>query len=145
VDLAQFEQEARRALALGTGEPALAVAVARSALARYRGDLLPDDLYEPWAERPREHARRTALALLDLCADLAAERGDLDEVRRLVEATIDLAPYGDARYLRAATALLHQGRRGAALAVVARSRAALAELGVLASPQLEELERTIVS
>jgi DNA-binding SARP family transcriptional activator len=144
VDLVQFEQEARRALALGADEPALAVAVARSALARYRGDLLPDDLYEPWAERPRDQARRIALELLDLCADVAAHRGDLDEVRRLVEATIDLAPYDDARYLRAATALLHQGRAGAALAVVARSRAALAELGVPPSPQLEELERAIV-
>lgn len=145
VDLALFQQEARRALALGRAEPALAVAVARSAIARYRGDVLPDDPYEPWAEPPREHARRTMLQLLDLCADAAAERGDLDETRRVIELTIDLAPYDDERYLRAAAALLEQGRRGAALTVVRRARAALAELGLQPPLHLISLEQAIVA
>jgi DNA-binding SARP family transcriptional activator/tetratricopeptide (TPR) repeat protein len=145
VDLDFFEREARRALALGSDEPTLAVGVARAALARYRGEVLPEDPYEPWAERPRDHAQRLALDLLDLCADVAAANGDLDEVRRLVEATIDLAPYDDARYLRAATALLQQGRRGAALAVVARARAALAELGLSPPLDLVRLERQVVA
>jgi ATP/maltotriose-dependent transcriptional regulator MalT/DNA-binding SARP family transcriptional activator len=145
VDLALFEEEGRRALAFGLAEPALGVAVARAAIARYRGDVLPDDPYEQWAERPREHARRTMLHLLDLCADAAAARGDLDETRRVIELTIDLAPYDDARYLRAATALLEQGRRGAALTVVRRARAALAELGLQPPPKLISLEQTIVA
>ena len=145
VDLDDFEREARQALALGREEPTLAVAVARTAIARYRGDLLPDDPYEPWAERPRERARRLTLELLDLCADIAATQGDLDEVRRLVELTIDLAPYDDDRYLRAATTLLEQGRRGAALAVVARARAALAELGLPPPLDLVRIERLVVA
>ncbi len=145
IDLGLFEAEGRRALALGLAEPALAVAVARAAVARYRGDVLPDDLYEEWARGPRERARRTMLALLDLCADAAAARGDLDETRRVIELTIDLAPYDDARYLRAATALLEQGRRGAALTVVRRARAALAELGLQPPPNLISLEETIVA
>lgn len=145
VDLALFEEEGRRALALGLAEPALAAAVARSAISRYRGDVLPDDLYEEWAERAREHARRTMLRLLDLCADAAAERGDLDETRRVIELTIDLAPYDDERYLRAATALLEQGRRGAALTVVRRARAALAELGLQPPLHLISLEAAIVA
>lgn len=144
VDLTLFEAEGRKALALGPAEPALAVATARSAITRYRGDVLPADLYEQWAERPREHARRTMLALLDLCADVASDRGDLDEARRVTELTIDLAPYDDARYLRAATALLEQGRRGAALAVVRRARAALAELGVEPTSHLIGLEEAIL-
>ena len=143
VDLALFEAEGRRALALGLAEPALAVAIARSAIARYRGDVLPDDPYAEWAALPREHARRTMLELLDLCADAAAERGDLDEARRVIELAIDLAPYDDARYLRAATALLKQGRRGAALTVVRRARAALAELGLPPPDQLLALEKAI--
>jgi DNA-binding SARP family transcriptional activator len=85
------------------------------------------------------------LALLDLCADAAAARGDLDETRRVIELTIDLAPYDDARYLKAATALLEQGRRGAALTVVRRARAALAELGLKPPPNLISLEETIVA
>jgi DNA-binding SARP family transcriptional activator/ATP/maltotriose-dependent transcriptional regulator MalT len=145
VDLALFKAEADRALAFGLAEPALAVAVARGAIARYRGDVLPDDPYEDWAETPRNQARRIMLRLLDLCADAAAERGDLDETRRVIELTIDLAPYDDARYLRAATALLEQGRRGAALTVVRRARAALAELGLKPPPKLISLEETIVA
>jgi two-component SAPR family response regulator len=117
------------------------VAIARSAIARYRGDVLPEDAYEPWADRPRDHARRTALELLDLCTDVATESGDLDEVCRVVSLAIDFAPYEDHRYLRAATALLEQGRRGAALAVVARARAALAELGLPPPLDLVRIER----
>ncbi len=145
VDLALFHAEASRALAFGLAEPALAVAVARGAIARYRGDVLPDDPYEDWAEAPRDQGRRRMLELLDLCADAAAARGDLDETRRVIELTIDLAPYDDARYLKAATALLEQGRRGAALTVVRRARAALAELGLKPPPNLISLEETIVA
>jgi DNA-binding SARP family transcriptional activator len=145
VDLAMFEAEGRRALALGAAEPTLAVAVARAAIARYRGDVLPDDRYEEWAGPPREQARRTMFRLLDLCAGIAAGRGDLDETRRILELTIDLAPYDDERYLRAATALLEADRRGAALTVVRRARSALAELGLPPPHRLISLERAIVA
>jgi DNA-binding SARP family transcriptional activator/ATP/maltotriose-dependent transcriptional regulator MalT len=145
VDLAEFEREARRALALGRAEPLMAAAVARSAIARYRGELLPEDPYVPWATGPRESARRLVLQLLDLCADAATSRGDLDEVRRVVEMTIDLAPYDDERYLRAAATLLSQGRRGAALTVVRRARSALDELGLPPSDGLVRLEEQIVA
>jgi len=144
VDLAQFELDARRALAL-RGDPPAAVALARSAIARYRGEVLPDIPYDEWAIRPRERARQSALRLLDLCADAAAERGDLDEMRRVVEQTIDLAPYDDDRYLRVASALVSQGRRGAAMAVLRRARTVLADLGLEPTPHLVRIESEIAS
>jgi DNA-binding SARP family transcriptional activator len=73
------------------------------------------------------------------------QRGDLDEARRVVELSIDLAPYDDDRYLKAAAALLEQGRRGAALTVVRRARAALAELGLQPPVHLLSLEQAIVA
>jgi DNA-binding SARP family transcriptional activator len=145
VDLAQFQQESRQALALSYGDPSAAVAVARSAIARYRGDLLPHDLYEDWSDAPREEARRTMLELLDLCAAAAAERGDLDEARRMVERTIELAPYDDDRYLKVASILHEQGRRGAALSVLRRARSTLAELGVPLPAELQDFEAALVA
>jgi DNA-binding SARP family transcriptional activator len=85
------------------------------------------------------------LDLLDLCAASAAERSDLDELRRVVERTIELAPYDDERYLKAASVLLEQGRKGAALTVVRRARAVLAELGLEPSLQLLRLERSLAA
>jgi len=129
-DLAQFHREAHQSLALRTGDPGSALALARSAMARYRGELLPDDLYELWADEPRQAARRTMLDLLDLCATSAAERGDLDEARRTVERALGLAPFEDDCYLKVARIFAKNGRRGAALSVLRRARAVLAPLGV---------------
>ncbi|MGO9973305.1 MAG: BTAD domain-containing putative transcriptional regulator [Solirubrobacteraceae bacterium] len=145
LDVAQFAQDARRARALATGNPTAAVAIARSAIARYRGPLLPHDPYADWAEEPRESARRTMLDLLDLCAEAATDSGDLDEARRMVERTIELAPYDDDRYLRVALILHEQGRKGAALSVLRRARSALTQIGIDPPRQLSELERTIAA
>ncbi|HEV3329279.1 MAG TPA: BTAD domain-containing putative transcriptional regulator, partial [Acidimicrobiales bacterium] len=144
VDLDRFEDEARRAMALGRTEPALAVAVARAAISRYRGELLPDDAYEEWAEPARRHARRTVLELLQLCCDVATASGDLDETRWAVERAIDLAPDDDRWYLTAARTLVSQGRRGAALAVLRRARSDLAAQGLVQPGALEDLERELV-
>ncbi|MGP8209220.1 MAG: BTAD domain-containing putative transcriptional regulator, partial [Acidimicrobiales bacterium] len=145
VDFEEMLAEARRAEALATTDLALAAAIARGAIVRYRGELLPEDRYEDWAERPRQRARRAMLDLLDLCASEAARRGDLDGVRRMIERTIEFAPYDDTRYLRAATALLEQGRRGEALSVVNRARSAFAEIGLAPPTPLLDLERSIVA
>jgi DNA-binding SARP family transcriptional activator len=143
IELDELRIEAARAKALAASDLGLAATIARGAIVRYRGEALLEDLYEDWAEAPREQARQTMLDLLDLCETEAAQRGDLDGVRRLVERTIELAPYDDYRYLRAASTLLHQGRRGEALSVVKRARTALADLGLPPPAALLELERSI--
>jgi DNA-binding SARP family transcriptional activator/ATP/maltotriose-dependent transcriptional regulator MalT len=130
LDLREFQREARQALSLVAGDPGAAVALAGSAIARYRGDLLPDDPYEEWADAPREAARQSMLDLLDLCAEAAAERGDLDDARRWVQRAIEVAPDETDRYLRAAVILDEQGRHGAALSVLRRARMTLATLGI---------------
>lgn len=145
VDLDELLAQARRAEALASSDLALAAAVARAAIVRYRGELLPEDTYADWAERPRARARRAMLDLFDLCATEAARRGDLDGVRRMVERAIELAPYDDLRYLKVASTLLEEGRRGEALAVVSRARTALAEVGLEPPRALIDLERSIGS
>jgi hypothetical protein len=117
VNMNEFLVEADEARADFSTNPRLAIALAHTAMARYRGDLLPDDPYADWASRPRERARQVMISLLDLCADDAVERGDLDELRRVMEQSIEVSPYGDTRYLHLATVLAQQGRRGEAMSL----------------------------
>ncbi|HMK97686.1 MAG TPA: BTAD domain-containing putative transcriptional regulator [Acidimicrobiales bacterium] len=145
IDLLDFLAQAQRALALATNDLPLAAAMAKGAMVTYRGEVLPEDRYEDWAEKVRERARSTMLDLLDLCAQDAVARGDLDVLRRTVERTIELAPYDDFRYLRAASAFFEQGRRGEALAVVRRARSAFSELGINPPRSLLDLEEAIVA
>jgi DNA-binding SARP family transcriptional activator len=137
----RFEAQARRSLA--SSDPAQAVSLARSALASYRGDLLPDDPYESWAIAPRERLRRRAVALLDLCAARASATHDLDDAVRCIERAIELVPDEEERYLEAARHLLSQGRRGAARAMVARARTVLDDLGLLPPPSMLDLEQLV--
>ena len=58
VDVAEFERAAEAARADGRPE------TAADAAARYPGPLLPEDLYEPWTEEPRERLRVRHLELL---------------------------------------------------------------------------------
>ncbi len=87
----------------------------------------------------------SGVRLLDLCTDAALDRGDLDEARRLVERTVEIAPDEHERYLRAAAILREQGRTGAALSMLARARLALDKLGLSPSPQLVTMERTLAA
>lgn len=143
VDLDGMRKDADRARALAASEPRLAASVARGAVARYLGELLPDDRYEDWVDAPREHARRIALELLEQCADEATTRGDLDEVRRLVQRSIEVDPYDDALYLRATTLLVDQGRTAEALSLLRRARAAMEEIGLVAPHALDALEASL--
>ncbi len=139
-DVTVFEAEARRArAALSAGEPHGA-ALARSALARYGGDLLSDDPYQPWAAAPRERLRLQRLGLLDSLAADAAARGDTDEAVELLAAAIEADPTDEARYVRSARLLHEAGRSGAALAIVARARQVAGALDVRPSPALAALE-----
>lgn len=74
VDMVQFRQLAESAVRDGDA------ASARHALAVYAGELLPRDLYEPWAEPHRLHLKRLYLEMLHLTEDwhlaLAADPAD---------------------------------------------------------------------
>ena len=142
-DVQAFTDDARRAMLLAAAGSREAVSAARAALARYGGDLLPSDPYEPWAELPRQRLRNQALGLLDLCADWAARAGDLDEAVRCLERAIELAPDEEERYLSAARHLLTQGRRGAARHMVQRARSVIDDLGVQPPVLLIQLENQL--
>jgi ATP/maltotriose-dependent transcriptional regulator MalT/DNA-binding SARP family transcriptional activator len=140
-DAALFETQARAAIAArSAGEVSRALGLARSAVGRYGGDLLPDDRYEEWADGPRQRLRHLYLELLDLLAADAADRGDVDEAVRLVRRGCEYEPLDEVRHLRLARMLMSQGRRGSARAALERARAALDELGLAPSGSVARLE-----
>ncbi len=139
VDAELFEQDARRVL------ERVELGAARLAIARYRGALLPDDRYEPWAAAERERLERLFIALADAAADAAHEHGDVDEALRHLERGIDIDPYDESRYLRGARLLLEQGRRGAAAALLERAERVMERLGVPLSAAHGELSAAVRS
>jgi DNA-binding SARP family transcriptional activator/ATP/maltotriose-dependent transcriptional regulator MalT len=143
IDVERFEESAEQALAAPGEERA---GLARGALTRYGGELLPGDRYEDWALAPRERLRRRHLALLDVVAGAALDDGDLDEAGDLLERAIAVDPLEEARYVELARALVSQGRPRRAREVVDQGVAVVADLGLAPGPALaallEELERT---
>ena len=127
VDAQRFEREAAVALAAPKESR---IGLSRAALAWSTGELLPADRYADWASVPRERLRRRALALLDLVAEDAIARGDLDEAGRLLDSAISTDPMEEERYVRLARALLTQGRTRRAQRVVDQALAVCADLDV---------------
>ena len=143
VDATLFEDEAARALALATAEPNEAAALARRALERYDGELLPDARYEPWAAGLRDRCRQRLLALLDLLAQHAAGDSDLDGALEFTERAIQIEPLDEHRYLAAVPWLVASGRRGTARSLMAQGRAAWLELELEPSEAYQEVERSL--
>lgn len=124
VDVEQFLRAGRRALAAGT------VGDAAAALERYGGELLPEDLYEPWTDDARtavETVHRDLLRQAERWEDLvAADPADEDA------------------HLALARAHARKGNRRAALLQLERLEQALRrELGTTPSAAAQELRREL--
>ncbi len=147
VDADLFERAARGVLGrMDVGAPRLTeLSAARLAITRYRGSLLPDDRYEPWAAGPRERLERLFASLVDAAADAAHAIGEVDEALRNLERGLEIDPFDEARYLRGAQLLLEQGRRGAAAALLERGERAIGRLGVPVSRAHRELAASLRS
>ena len=124
VDMAVFEREA--AIALANREPA----VARSALARVLGPVLPDDVYSEWAVIARERVVRLQVRLLSMLAEMAREEGNVDAALWAYDELIALERDDEEHYVDPAELLLRNGRPDRALHYLRRADSAMAELGL---------------
>ena len=143
VDADEFREQVDRALDLQPDDPAAAERLAQAAVRRYGGDLFPGEPYAHWAEGPRQQLRQRQLAALGLLAAAAERRGDADEALQHLQRGIELDPYDEARYLRAAAVLDTAGRRGRAARTVRQAEEMLASLGLEPSDQLRALKREL--
>lgn len=129
VDVARFEAAADAAL----GAPQGAVSVACGEAADlYAGELLPEDVYEPWTEGLRERLRLRYLALL-------RSAGRWDEV-------LALDPADEQAYLALLRRAVDDGDRAAAVRCYQRMERALSdELGIGPGPEAMALRERAVA
>ena len=99
----------------------------RAAAELYRGDLLPEDRFEDWAEGPREALRERHLGLLVEYAEVLSDQGEHAQVVEIAGAVTAADPFHEGAHRTLMTALAASGRRYEALAVFDRLREALAE------------------
>ena len=126
VDVDRFRDLARAALASSSTEGAT------EAQKVYGGPLLPDDLYEPWAEDDRESLRALELDLLRLS-------GRWEEVVRD-------DPLDEAAHLALVRQHADRGDTRSALRQLERMDQALRrELGTAPSPEAEELRAALLN
>jgi len=144
LDLADFEEQANTALRLSSGDLAAAADAAHLALAQYGGEYLPANRYDDWAAEPRERVERLRLALLELLASNAQQRGETDEMLAYLERAIRADPYDEERYLRGARALVALGRHARAVLMIERADAIAEELGLTLAPDTVELKRQLL-
>lgn len=141
IDALSFQAAADRVL-MDASRPGAAEG-ARFALARYRGEFLPDDRYCDWAVAPRERLRRRQLALIDLLAADARRRGEPLEAVSILELAIEVEPEDEIRYLEAAELLIVAGRRARAAVFMTRARQVLRDHGLLPGDSWNMLQRQL--
>ena len=72
----------------------------RAAAELYRGDLLPEDRFEDWAEGPRETFRERHLGLLVEYAEVLSERGEHTQVVDVASAVTAADPFHEGAHRR---------------------------------------------
>ena len=140
VDVDEFERAAN------TSRRASTKARCDEAIALYRGDLLPDDLYEDWSVARREQLRATNRALLRQCASIAEKAGDVASERDALERVVAADPTDEAARVRLMRLHVRAGDRAEAIRQYELLVAALrAELDTAPDPTTSAAYRDISS
>ncbi|MGQ9839584.1 MAG: AfsR/SARP family transcriptional regulator [Anaerolineae bacterium] len=131
-----------RLLAAGKADEGLAQL--RSGLALYRGDYLPDALYEDWASEERERLLALYLRTADRLATELIARQAYDEGLQLCEAILTRDVCWERAYRLMMAAYAAQGNCGQALKTYSRCMDALRrELDVAPSAETRALYRRL--
>ena len=127
-------------------QAAIAAGDAAGALGLFRGDLLPDDRFEPWAEERRELFR---IQLFRLALRLAAELEQAEELGRassVLERVVELDALNEEAHLRLARVQAKAGHRHLALRTCLQIQERLRhELGERPSAEARRLRDDIVA
>jgi predicted ATPase/DNA-binding SARP family transcriptional activator/DNA-binding CsgD family transcriptional regulator len=139
-DVAAFQDAAERAHRAGTPS------AYRAAIARYTGDLLPEDRYADWASAPRERLRNQYIGLLIGLADALAQHGTFDDEVEALEQVLALEPTHEEAATRLMLVLTRNGQRQRAIQVYQRLAAAVHEdVGASPSPETQRVYTAVLA
>jgi DNA-binding SARP family transcriptional activator len=144
VDALEFQELSNKALVAAVSGDSAAHEMLERAIAAYTGELLPADRYVDWTTSARERLARRWLHLLDLLVDVLEAEHVEAAVEKLLQ-VIELDPLEESRYVRGAELLLGLGRGSAALGLLRRGQAALADVGLPPSERAIELMHELES
>ena len=140
VDVEAFEEAAAAA------RSSRDLATYRAALDLYAGDLLPEDLYEVWAEGRREELRQLHLALLLEAAELYEERKEYGPATKALSKAVAKEPTLEEAHAALMRNYALSERRREALAQYGRLEEVLSErLGTQPSPTVRLLRDEIAA
>jgi LuxR family maltose regulon positive regulatory protein len=140
VDADEFERQIENARQLEARDAGQAVALYRRALQLYRGDFLPDTLYQPWSAARRDTLAERYLSTASHLAELLTDQGLYDEAIGLCNAILARDSCWEEAYYLLMVCYARQGKRSLALRAYARcGRHLRAELGVAPAERTQQL------
>jgi predicted ATPase/DNA-binding SARP family transcriptional activator len=145
IDVEQFQQAAGRAEAARANHAAQDPEAYQTALAWYRGDLLPDDLYEDWAAGPREVLRQECLQLLRELAHLYETGGETRRAIDVFQRQLTIEPADEEAHTGLMRLYARSGQRGLALRQYQSLSEALSELNSVPDQRARRLVEDIQS
>lgn len=148
IDVVQFEQACLEGIRLLAEAHQLTAGIARlrSAIQLYRGNYLPDALYDDWSNAERERVLGLYLRAADQLAAALLEAKQLDEVITLCQSMVSYDPCWEHAYRLLMQAHASQGHRHLVLRTYHRCVTILAdELGIRPSSATVALYATLTS
>lgn len=145
-DVETFQASLAAATRAESGKaPERAVRLYDQAIGLYRGDLLPEDLYEDWCAPARETLRAGYLKALDRAAALSEGMDDGSRAAHYHERLFAVDPCNEAACRWLMTHALAAGRRGEAVRTYERCQLALRrELDIEPDERTKRLYRSII-
>jgi DNA-binding SARP family transcriptional activator len=146
VDSTEFERECEAGMRLlEAGARSEAVERLQSALRLYKGDYLPDALYEDWASDERERLLSLFLRAADQLAEAYVESARYDEALEVCQRILARDPCWERAYRMMMVSHARQGNRSLATRAYQRCVEALREeLGAEPSPATTTLYRQVL-
>jgi len=144
VDAERFDDHVRRATrADADGAPSVALDHALAAAALYRGPAHQDAGDADWVDIERERYGARFVTTAVRAGELLVGRGDAEHAEDLARRALAVDPWCEDAYALTVSAALSRGDRTAARRTLDKADAALAELGVDPSPELQRLRRRL--